>query len=116
MKIYCVQHDIVWEDKAANFARVEALLAAAAPPRGSLVLLPEMFATGFSMNVSTIRENPKEETAQFLRATAERFGVFLLAGVVTSARDGKGFNQAVAFSPQGKEVVRYSKMQLFTPG
>lgn len=116
MKIYCVQTDIVWEDKAANFARVEALLSATAPARDSLVLLPEMFATGFSMNVKAIREPTKEETWRFLRSTAERFGIFLLAGLVTPARDETGFNQALVFSPDGKELARYSKMQPFTAG
>ena len=52
MKIYCVQHDIAWENRRANFAKVESLLAAAKPEAGSLVLLPEMFASGFSMNVT----------------------------------------------------------------
>jgi len=56
MKILCCQLDITWEDKPANFAKVRSLLAAAVPPPGSLVLLPEMFATGFSMNVAKIRE------------------------------------------------------------
>jgi omega-amidase len=116
MKIYCVQQDIAWEAKSANFTRVEALLSTAAPARGSLVLLPEMFATGFSMNASTIRETAKQETAAFLRSTAERLGIYLLAGVVTAARGDKGFNQAVVFSPEGKELARYSKMQPFTPG
>jgi predicted amidohydrolase len=116
MKIYCVQHDIAWENKAANFARAEALLAKANPERDSLVLLPEMFATGFSMNVSAVQETPKQESTKFLRATAGRFGIFLLAGIVMPANARKGFNQAVVFSPQGKELARYSKMQPFTPG
>ncbi len=50
MKIYCCQFDIVWENKPANFARVKKLLEGAAIAPGSLVLLPEMFSTGFSMN------------------------------------------------------------------
>jgi predicted amidohydrolase len=105
-----------WENKLANFARVEALLHKAGPERGSLVLLPEMFATGFSMNVSATRESPKQETLEFLRNAAQRLGIFLLAGVVTAAKGHKGFNQAAVFSPNGEELARYTKMQPFAPG
>ena len=56
--IFLIQLDIVWEDKAANFDRVRSLLAAAPPSPGSLVVLPEMFATGFSMNLNITRQGP----------------------------------------------------------
>ena len=116
MRIYCVQHDIVWENKRANFARVEGLLAKAKPEPGSLVLLPEMFATGFSMNAQPIAEKPGGETEQFLAAGAKRFGIFLLGGSVGAQAGGKPFNQCVVFSPDGAEVARYAKLQTFTPG
>ena len=56
--VCAIQLDIVWEDKPANFARVRSLLASNPPPPGSLVALPEMFATGFSMNLSLTRQGP----------------------------------------------------------
>ncbi len=116
MKIYCVQHDIAWENRRANFARVETLLAGTKPDAGSLVLLPEMFASGFSMNVTAIREGRDRETERFLATTAKKFGIFLLGGIVTTKTNGKGSNQSVVFTPDGKELARYSKMQPFTLG
>lgn len=116
MKLYCVQLDIVWENKRANFSRVEALLHAAAPKRGSLVLLPEMFATGFSMDVGRVREGKERETELFLAATAKKLGVFLMGGLVTAGLRGKGRNQAVIYTPTGGELARYTKLQPFTPG
>jgi predicted amidohydrolase len=115
-KVYCVQLDCVWENKSANFAKVRAMLGQAAPERAALVLLPEMFATGFSMNVAGIREGSPPETESFLAALAKEFGVYLLGGLVTEASNEKGRNQAVVFGPNGKELARYSKMQPFTPG
>ncbi len=56
MHVACCQLDIAWEDKAANYARVQAMIAEAALPAGTLLLLPEMFATGFSMNAEAIAE------------------------------------------------------------
>jgi omega-amidase len=116
MKLYCVQLDIVWENKRANFSRVEALLHSAAPERGSLVLLPEMFATGFSMDVARVREGRERETEQFLAATAKKIGIYLMGGLVIPGTRGKGRNQAVIYAPTGVELARHTKLQPFTPG
>ncbi|HXP59086.1 MAG TPA: hypothetical protein VN829_01275 [Dongiaceae bacterium] len=45
VNVIALQLDIAWENKPANFAKVRRLLAEAAPPKDSLVVLPEMFAT-----------------------------------------------------------------------
>lgn len=116
MKILCCQTEIVWENKPANFAAVRKMLERAAPPPRSLVLLPEMFGTGFSMNVPAIAETPLAETVDFLRDTAQSLSIYLLAGLVTAGKDGRGRNQAVVVSPEGKEIARYSKMQPFSLG
>jgi predicted amidohydrolase len=116
MNIACVQFDIAWEDKPANYARVLALLRAAEVPRRSLVLLPEMFATGFSMNVTAIAEEQGGTTEQFLAKTARDFGIFLLGGTVAKGAHGKGRNECVVFTPEGQLLARYCKMQPFTLG
>lgn len=116
MKLYCCQTDITWESKPANHARVEKLLSDAKPELGSLVLLPEMFSTGFSMNVTGIDEGRARDTENFLASTARHFGVYVIGGLVTAATDGQGYNQAAVFSPEGRELTRYTKMQPFSLG
>ena len=116
MDVIGCQLDIVWEDKPANHDQVRALLEAAEPSRGSLILLPEMFATGFSMNVAAISDSRSRETQDFLAGTAVKYGVYLLGGVVTTSADGRGRNECVVFSPDGVEVSRYCKLHPFTPG
>lgn len=116
MKLIGVQVDSVWEDKAATFDRVRRLLASSRPQPGSLLVLPEMFATGFSMNVAGIQEGSKRVTEQFLESLAREFAIFVLGGVVNLGPDGRGRNQALAYSPQGREIVRYDKMQPFSLG
>jgi predicted amidohydrolase len=111
-----VQLDIAWEDKPANFARVEALLRAAAPTPGSLIVLPEMFATGFSMNVAAIAEEPGGRTGRFLSDLARATGCVVLAGVVTKGASGRGRNEAVACAPDGAELGRFCKLHPFTLG
>jgi len=116
MKVYCCQTDIVWEDKLRNFAGASQLIESVRPEPRSLVLLPEMFATGFSMNVPRIAEGLKSDTADFLSRTAREFSIYLIGGIVTTAADHRGHNQAAVFNPQGKEIARYSKMQPFSLG
>lgn len=113
MEIIGLQWNLAWEKKEANFARVAELLAAAAPDPGALVVLPEMFATGFSMNAAAIAEDPDGESFSFLASLAREFGVYLLAGVVTKSGRTRGFNEAVVIDPEGKEAARYRKMHPF---
>lgn len=116
MKIIGVQLDTVWENKAANHAKVLALLDQAQAPAGSLVVLSEMFATGFSMNVAAIHDSESHETQDFLSQVAADYKIFLLGGVVTKDQSGRGRNEAVVYSPAGEEITRYCKLHPFTLG
>jgi omega-amidase len=116
MKIIGVQLDSVWENKTANHRKAAAMIEKAAPPPGSLVLLSEMFATGFSMNVDAIAEDESGETQSFLSKTAAKHEIYLLGGVVTQDASGRGRNECVVYGPDGQEHARYCKMQPFTLG
>jgi predicted amidohydrolase len=115
MTIIGLQFDIAWENKAANFATVRRLLSAARPKTSSLVILPEMFATGFSMNADATAEPYGGDTEQFLGNIAKKFEIWLLAGAAMRGRDGRPRNKCLVFSPGGELKAFYSKMQLFTP-
>lgn len=114
MQIVACQLDIAWEDKSTSHERARALLATAPIKPGALVLLPEMFATGFSMHVGTIAENDDGPTHAFLAKLAKQSQSCVIGGVVTRAPDGRGRNQAVAFDPAGRLLARYSKMHPFS--
>ena len=116
MNVIALQYDIAWENKPVNFVKVRRLLTEAAPARDSLVVLPEMFATGFSMNVDAIAEASGGSTEQFLAAAAREFGVCLVAGAAMRGHDGRARNKALVFSPAGELIAFYAKMRLFTPG
>jgi omega-amidase len=115
MKIYGVQLDIAWEDKSSNHQKVRKLLEKIPLERGSLVLLPEMFDTGFTMEVAKATDEKTGTTRKFLGDLARDLGVFVLGGFVNSdAKSGK--NEAAVFDPHGKEIVRYQKIHPFTRG
>ncbi|MFM2177312.1 MAG: hypothetical protein RL015_1410 [Verrucomicrobiota bacterium] len=116
LKIHAVQLDSVWEDKAANFAKVRGLLQACPPEAGSLLVLPEMFATGFSCNLGKTMEAHSGETEIFLTELAAEHGCAVLGGLVTKGPEGKGLNQSLVLAPEGHELARYTKIQPFSLG
>jgi omega-amidase len=75
-----------------------------------------MFSTGFSMNVPTIQESEPSETMAFLARMARELNVYVVGGLVTASAAGRGRNQSVIVSPEGRELARYSKMQPFSLG
>lgn len=116
MRIYCCQFDISWEDKQANFRKVRKLLECNQPTAGSLVVLPEMAFTGFSMNVPLVTEDEPGRTESFLADLAKRFGVYLVAGLATRTQNGRGENKAAFVTPSGDIDGTYQKVHLFSPG
>ena len=116
MRILGCQLDIVWENKQANLAKVQRLLEAADPAPGTLVVVPEMFATGFSLNVAAIGEGEPSETESWLGTIAQGYGIWMLAGLVRRGSDGRGRNEAVVFNPNGQLMARYAKIHPFSHG
>ncbi len=116
MRAYCVQLDIVWEDKAANYDRAQRLIQECSPAPGSLVVLPEMFPTGFSMDTTKSREQSPSTTEEFLLRLAKTHRIYIMGGLVAAGADGRPRNQAVVFSPKGELLTRYSKIHPFTLG
>ena len=116
MNIVGVQMDMVWEDKQANFTKVRSLLDNAKVPPDSLIVLPEMFATGFSMNASDIQEQTGGLTDHFLKDLGRQYQAFTIGGVVRQDDGKKPRNEAVAFNDQGQEVARYCKLHPFSLG
>lgn len=117
MRVYACQTDIVWEDKAANHAKVRALFERADFTAGSLVVLPEMFATGFdTMRPAVTSDSAEKATQTFLAEMARAFGIYLLAGLAVDGKEGKGRNESHTYNPEGKLFARYCKLQPFTLG
>ena len=116
MKAFLVQIDSVWENKTASFERAQALLASTKIPPGSLIVLPEMFATGFSLQLAATIDPAPSVTEKFLTAIATTHRSTVVGGLVREGKYGKGRNEAVAISPDGATLARYCKMHPFTFG
>jgi predicted amidohydrolase len=114
MQIVAVQLDMVWEDKAANHARLRQLLESTEIEPGSLIVVPEMFETGFSMNLDVTAQCELRQGEAFLAELAQQHQATVLGGVAGEIVKGKSCNQAVAFAPDGTELVRYQKIKPFS--
>jgi predicted amidohydrolase len=112
MKIYCLQCDLIWEDRPANLEKISRLIGSARPEAGALIVLPEMFATGYSMNVQVTCQQQAEDEI-FLEQVARKYRVFVVGGVVTPGDLRAARNQVVAISPQGELLARYTKIHPF---
>ena len=112
-RIAAVQHDIVWEDREANFERLAPLVAGAAGLGAGLVLLTETFSTGFSMTPG-IGEPEDGPSARFLRGQAAEHGVWVGGSCPEIAPDGPlPYNSFVLAGPDGT-THRYRKLHPFT--
>jgi predicted amidohydrolase len=113
MRIAAVQHDIVWEDRDANFERLAPQVARAVGAGAELVLLTETFSTGFSMTPG-IGEPEGGPSSRFLAERAAEHGVWV-AGTCPEIEDGEQlpFNSFVLAGPDGS-THRYRKLHPFT--
>jgi predicted amidohydrolase len=116
MNVACCQFDIAWEDKPANYLRVERRVREANLEPGTLLLLPEMFATGFSMNAAAIAEPLDGPTAHFLANLAREHRIYVLGGVVLANENASDppQNEALLFASSGERISRYAKIHRFS--
>ncbi len=117
MKIAAVQHDIVWEDPEANFERLAPTVAQAAAEGARLVVLAEMYSTGFSMASHRVAEEPDGPSVGFLadRAAAHDLWVCGSVPVLDPSKADLPFNRFVLAGPDGVAAI-YDKIHPFTYG
>jgi len=113
MRLLLGQIDIVWEDIPANIVRVENALQRLQPKPGTWVILPEMWATGFSMDPSRTCAGAESAVLEAQSAWARRWGIRIIGGVACPYA-GRPANQAVGVTPEGGEWFRFSKLHGFS--
>ncbi len=113
MKISLVQPDTVWEDKTRNLSDLDGMLVPLYN-NTDIVILPEMFNTGFSMDPARLAEHPGQETFGWMKSTAEK-GNFGLCGSYIVSEKNRFYNRLIFVTPEN-EVWQYDKRHLFTMG
>src|SRR5690606_10142627 len=110
LNITIIQPDIVWEDKEANLKRYEEDIAGIKEKR-EVVVLPEMFSTGFSMQPEKLAETMDGPSLKWMKETASRCRC-ILTGSLIIEEDGNYFNRLIWMQPDGVFGV-YDKRHLF---
>lgn len=115
MKVFALQTDIIWQNRQANHDKILSLLSEQTIPSGSLIVLPEMFDLGFSMDTDITSQSEDLPSDCFIKKLARTTQSCVLAGVVSPCRGDRPSNQALAVNHEGAELVRYTKTYLFSP-
>ena len=119
MRFAVVQHDIVWCDREANFARLEPRIAEAASNGADFILLSETFSTGFAVEDPRFAEPHDGPSSRFLREMASEHSVVVAGSCPELAAeptdDHRPANTFVVARPDGR-VDRYRKIHPFTYG
>jgi omega-amidase len=110
LTITLIQTDLQWEDKAANLRMLEHKIRSI-KERTEIVVLPEMFNTGFSMQPELLGETMNDETIEWMkRISAER--KIILTGSLIIKENGNYYNRLIWMLPNGEHGF-YDKRHLF---
>lgn len=105
-----IQASLAWENPEANIEIFTAFIAQM-KEKPDIVILPEMFSTGFSMKPESIAETMQGRTVAWLRKTAAREG-FHIAGSIAIRERGRFYNRLVWATPENT-LITYDKRHLF---
>ncbi len=115
LRVAAVQHDIVWNDRDANFERLAPQIAAAAGAGAGLVMLTETFSTGFGFDQPNFGEPVGGPSSAFLVEQAREHGVWVGGSCPELQPPGgeRPSNVFVLAGPDGT-TYRYAKIHPFT--
>ena len=110
LTIALIQTDIIWHDIKANLEHAEKLISSIYPGT-SLVILPEMFTTGFTMDPAKLAEEMNSGTVTTMKKWSTTSGADI-AGSIIIREHGSYYNRIIWTSPDGRTKT-YDKRHLF---
>jgi predicted amidohydrolase len=110
LTITTIQTNLFWENKQANLSMLEEKINSI-PEKTEIVVLPEMFSTGFSMNAESLAETMDGPTVAWMKTISAKNGIVLTGSLIIKA-DNKYYNRLVWMLPNGKYGY-YDKRHLF---
>jgi omega-amidase len=109
--VSALQYAIHWENKSKNFQTITHFLDIL-PEKTDLVILPEMFTTGFSMQPEKLAENMTGISVGWMKGQARSRNIYICGSIII--RENKQyFNRLICATPDGK-IWHYDKRHLFT--
>ncbi len=108
-----IQADLIWENTHANLEMFDNLLKQV-PFETEIVILPEMFSTGFTMNVQNLEKPVGHKAFHWLREKADEWQKIIVASILYE-ENGKYYNRMFWMRPSGS-FEYYDKRHLFHQG
>ncbi len=113
LKIILCQFDITWENAQANRDYLSQLFSMIPADSADLIILPEMFTTGFSMNSAQLAESMDGPTIQWLKKQADLLQT-AISGSLIIEENNQYFNRLVWIEPGCQKLPFYDKKHLFS--
>ena len=110
ISVSIIQSDIIWEDRLSNLENYQNKINQIEST--DLIVLPEMFTTGFSMNPKDISETMNGETVQWMKDNASKINSAVCGSIIIE-EDDKYFNRFIWVNPDGS-IHHYDKKHLFS--
>lgn len=110
MKVTLIQTSLQWENREKNIAHFDTLFNSM-KETGDLIVLPEMFTTGFTMNPERLAEPAEGKTLEWLQTKSSEKGI-VITGSVAVSKNGNYFNRLYWVEPSGNYQT-YDKRHLF---
>ncbi|PZF72822.1 amidohydrolase [Taibaiella soli] len=108
--ISLIQPNIIWEDKAANLAEYEKTIEGIAAKK-EVIILPEMFSTGFSMAPERLAETMDGPTVAWMKNMSRKHRC-IITGSLIIEENGHYYNRLIWMQPDGNFGI-YDKRHLF---
>jgi omega-amidase len=113
LKITVFQGYLFWENTDKNLQNISLRLSAIRE-KTDLIILPEMFTTGFTMNAEKLAEPMEGKTMQWMHQTAIKYGC-VVTGSLIIKENGRYYNRLIWMRPDGTHN-HYNKRHLFALG
>jgi omega-amidase len=110
LKITLIQSDLHWEDIGANLAMFEEKIWRIGDPT-DIIVLPEMFTTGFTMAAPRLAEMMNMRTTKWMRQMADQTGALIIGSFIAKVHNSY-FNRLLWMEPGG-HFKTYDKRHLF---
>jgi omega-amidase len=114
LKITVFQAYLFWENTDKNLQNLSLRLSMGVKEKTDLIVLPEMFNTGFSMNATELAEPMQGKTMQWMLEVADRYDC-VVTGSLIIEEQGKYYNRMIWMLPDGS-FEKYDKHHLFSMG
>jgi omega-amidase len=116
MRVAAIQTEVIWEDIWRNLKNAKHLIGCAAGEGCDLAVLPELFATGVTLETCGFEENSHGPTCSMLSNAARENRICVVGSYIQKRPGKKPYNALVVYNVEGCLICEYKKINLFQYG